>query len=58
MIFAFYLLQRYAPFLYHKIEGVIDTLLNNVNEYTETNGSLHYQSGIIYFEEKLVRVLV
>ena len=54
MIFAFYLLQRYAPFLYHKIEGVIDTLLNNVNEYTETNGSLHYQSGIIYFEEKLV----
>ncbi|CAI2387791.1 unnamed protein product [Moneuplotes crassus] len=47
------IIRDYIDFLYKGKENLIEILLHFMNEYTESNGTLMYQSGIMNLEEIL-----
>ena len=50
---ALYLFQKYKRSFTEKNEEVIQSILNILNEYIESNGAEKYKRGISHFEELL-----
>ena len=50
---ALYLFKKFSRLLYNSNETIIDSILNLLNEYTESNGAMKYHHGISHFEELL-----
>ena len=50
---ALYLFQKYKRSFTEKNEDVIQSIINILNEYTESNGAEKYKRGISHFEELL-----
>lgn len=48
---ALYLFKKYSKLLYSSNETVVDSILNMMNEYNESNGAARYHHGISHFEE-------
>jgi hypothetical protein len=53
MMALFYIITKFSSkFVVFQTEA-IDALLNDIKEYTETDGCSHYHNGVFYLEEKL-----
>ena len=50
---ALYLFQKFKRSFTEKTEGMIDSILHILNEYTESNGAEKYKRGISHLEELL-----
>ena len=49
----FYFIKKYGKEMGKLGDQMVNAILENLNEYTETDGAKQYHQGVYYYEEKL-----